>query len=71
MKIYFRNLIDKVVDTEGFVEIERSLIILPERTRYSKLFINNIKHKNIRVLIRGSMKYFFLNDIHNLINSLK
>lgn len=71
MKTYFRNLIDKVVDTEGFVDIERTLIILPERIRDFKLFINNFNHKNIRVLIRGSMKYFFLNDIHNLINSLK
>lgn len=71
MKFNFRKLIDKIVDPEGFIDIERTLLILPERTRYSKDFIQNLKFLNVRVFIRGLTKYLFLNAITNPVYSYK
>ena len=71
MKFNFRKLIDKIVDPEGFIDIERTLLILPDRTRYSKDFIKNLNFLNVRVFIRGLTKFLFLNAITNPVFSFK
>ena len=71
MKFNFRKMIDKIVDPEGFIDIERTLLILPDRVRYSHNFIKNLQYLNVRVYIRGLTKYFFLNAITNPVFSFK
>ena len=71
MKFNFRKLIDKIVDPEGFIDIERTLLILPDRARYSKDFVKNLNFLNVRVFIRGLTKYLFLNAITNPVFSYK
>lgn len=60
-----KYLIDKIVDVDGFVDIDRTLIILPFRVKYSQAFLRDINFTNVRVLQRGLRKYFFLNDETN------
>ena len=71
MKFNFRKMIDKIVDPEGFIDIERTLLILPDRVRYSHNFIKNLQYLNVRVYIRGLTKYFFLNAITNPVFAFK
>lgn len=71
MKFNFRKMIDKIVDPEGFIDIERTLLILPDRVRYSPNFIKNLQYLNVRVYIRGLTKYFFLNAITNPVFAFK
>ena len=70
MKYNFRKLIDRVVDTEGYIDIERTLVILPDQVKYEDIFVNNLNNFNIRVIIRGLEKYFFTNNMDNPIYSL-
>ena len=70
MKYNFRKLIDRIVDTEGYIDIERTLIILPDQVKYEDIFINNLNNFNIRVILRGLEKYFFTNNMDNPIYSL-
>ena len=71
MKFNFRKMIDKIVDPEGFIDIERTLLILPDRVKYSHNFIKNLQYLNVRVYIRGLTKYFFLNAITNPVFAFK
>ena len=59
IKFKFKVLLDKLVDTEGFIDLERALIILPYRVKYSNDFLQCLRYFNIKVLIRGMRKFLF------------
>ena len=59
IKFKFKVLLDKLVDTEGFIDLERALIILPYRVKYSDDYLQCLKYFNIKVLIRGMRKFLF------------
>ena len=59
IKFKFKVLLDKLVDTEGFIDLERALIILPYRVKYSHDYLQCLKYFNIKVLIRGMRKFLF------------
>ena len=71
MKFNFRKIIDKIVDPEGFIDIDRTLAILPEQVKFSENIINNLEYLSMRVIIRGVTKYEFLNAMDNPIYSFK
>ena len=59
VKKNFRTLLDKLVDTEGFIDLERALIILPYKVKYSESFLKSLKYFNLKVIIRGMRKFMF------------
>ena len=59
LKNNFRILLDKLVDTEGFIDLERALIILPYKVIYSENFLKSLKYLNVKVIIRGIRKFLF------------
>lgn len=71
VKETMKYLIDKIVDVDGFVDIDRTLTILPFRVKYSQAFLKDINFTNVRVLQRGLRKYFFLNDETNQVYTYK
>ena len=71
MKFNFRKIIDKIVDPEGFIDIDRTLSILPEQVKFSENIINNLQYLSMRVIIRGVTKFEFLNAMDNPIYSFK
>jgi hypothetical protein len=70
-QIAFRYLIDKVIDKDKYVDIERTLFILPSRVKYTEHFLNSLAYLNIKVVLSGLQKYFFLNAVNNPIYSFK
>ena len=66
IKLKFKVLLDKLVDTEGFIDLERALIILPYRVKYSHDYLQCLKYFNIKVLIRGMRKFLFKIEGGNL-----
>jgi hypothetical protein len=71
MKFNFRKIIDKIVDPEGFIDIDRTLAILPEQVKFSENIINNLQYLSMRVILRGITKFEFLNAMDNPIYSFK
>ena len=71
MKFNFRKIIDKIVDPEGFIDIDRTLSILPEQVKYSENIIHNLEYLSVRAMIRGVTKFEFLNAMDNPIYSFK
>ena len=71
MKFNFRKIIDKIVDPEGFIDIDRTLSILPEQVKFSENIIHNLQYLSMRVIIRGVTKFEFLNAMDNPIYSFK
>ena len=61
-KTKFRILLDKLADIEGNLDLERALIILPNRVKYSENYLKSLKYLKIRVLIRGIRKLLFKNE---------
>ena len=59
IKYKFKVLLDKLVDTEGFIDLERALIILPYKVKYTNSFFQCLKYLNTKVLIRGMRKFLF------------
>ena len=59
IKYKLKVLLDKLVDTEGFIDLERALIILPYRVKYTYSFLQCLKYLNTKVLIRGMRKFLF------------
>lgn len=71
MKGTFRDILDKIVDTEGFVDIELALAILCSRAKYSQKYYSSLKYYNAKVLIKGIRKYKFKNDQSNGVYSFQ
>ena len=67
MKGTFRDLLDKIVDTEGFVDIERALTILCYRAKYSQKYYNSLKYYNAKVLIKKENINFKTNKVMEFI----
>ena len=59
------KILDKFVDPEGFIDIDRALNLLPDRAIYDNDFILNLDYFNIRTLIRGIRKYYFSLEMDN------
>ena len=59
------KFIDKFVDPEGIIDIDRALYLLPDRSTYDNDFIQNLEYFNIRTLIRGIRKYYFNLEMDN------
>ena len=53
------KFIDKFVDPEGVIDIDRALNLLPDKATYDTDFIQNMEYFNIRTLIRAIRKYYF------------
>ena len=53
------KFIDKFVDPEGIIDIDRALSLLPDKATYDNDFILNFEYFNVRTLIRGIRKYYF------------
>ena len=53
------KFIDKFVDPEGIIDIDRALNLLPDRATYDNDFILNLEYFNIRTFMRGIRKYYF------------
>jgi len=67
----FRYLVDKIVDKDKFIDIERSLVLLPARAKYSQHFLESLKYMNLRFILRGLRNFFFINAVNNPIYSYK
>lgn len=67
----YRYLIDKIVDKDKFIDIERSLVLLPARAKYSQYFLESLKYMNLRFILRGLRNFFFINAVNNPIYSYK
>ena len=59
------KIIDKFVDPEGVIDIDKTLNLLPDRATYDNDFIQNLNYFNIRTLIRGIRKYYFNLEMNN------
>ena len=59
------KFIDKFVDPEGIIDIDRALSLLPDRAAYDNDFIVNLDYFNIRTFIRGIRKYYFSLEMDN------
>ncbi len=59
------KFIDKFVDPEGIIDIDRALNLLPDRATYDNAFIVNLEYFNIRTFIRGIRKYYFSLEMDN------
>ncbi len=59
------KIIDKFVDPEGNIDLDRALSLLPDRAIYDNDFIQNLEYFNIRTLIRGIRKYYFSLEMDN------
>ena len=59
------KIIDKFVDPEGIIDIDKTLNLLPDRATYDNNFIQNLNYFNIRTLIRGIRKYYFKLEMNN------
>ena len=59
------KIIDKFVDPEGTIDIDRALNLLPDRAIYDNDFISNLEYFNVRILIRGIRKYYFCLEMDN------
>ena len=53
------KFIDKFVEPEGIIDIDRALNLLPDKATYDNDFILNFEYFNVRTLIRGIRKYYF------------
>jgi hypothetical protein len=53
------KFIDKFVDPEGIIDIDRALNLLPDKATYDTDFILHMEYFNIRTLIRAIRKYYF------------
>ena len=79
MKENFRYLIDKLIDSDGYIDLERALALLPYRVKYSNRFIKNLHYLKVRVIINGLRKFLYksknnffycVKKLHLLINKL-
>ena len=59
------KIIDKFVDPEGVIDIDKTLNLLPDRAIYDNDFIQNLNYYNIRTIIRGIRKYYFKTELDN------
>ena len=59
------KIIDKFVDPEGIIDIDKTLNLLPDRATYDNDFIQNLHNFNIRTIIRGIRKYYFKLEMDN------
>ena len=71
IKLELKALIDKFVDPEEYIDIERTLTLLPDRITYDNDFMEYLKHFNIRTLINGTRKYYFSLEEDNPIYSFQ
>ena len=53
------KFIDKFVDPEGIIDIDKALNLLPDKATYDTDFILNMEYFNIRTLIRAIRKFYF------------
>lgn len=53
------RIIDKFVEPEGVIDIDKTLNLLPDRAIYDNDFIQNLNYFNVRTVIRGIRKYYF------------
>ena len=59
------KFIDKFVDPEGIIDIDRALNLLPDRATYDNDFIVNFEYFNVRTFIRGIRKYYYSLEMDN------
>ncbi len=64
-------LISKIVDDEGYIDIDRTLLLLPYRVNYSEKFFKKLNYFNIRIFQRGITKYLFQDAYFNQLYSYK
>ena len=66
-----KNLCEKLMDKDEFIDIDRSSLILPKRIKYSEHFIDGINSLNMKQMLKGLRKYFFMNSVNNPIYSYR
>ena len=66
-----KTLISKIVDIEGYIDIDRTLLLLPYRVNYTENFFKNLNYINIRIFQRGITKYLFQDAAFNQFYSFK
>lgn len=67
----YRYLVDKIVDKDKFIDIDRILVLLPARVKYTQHFLESLQHLNMRFILRGLRNFFFINAVNNPIYSYK
>ncbi len=70
-KNMMKNLINKIIDDEEYIDIDRTLLILPYKVIYDEKFFENLYYMNIRIYLKGIRKYFFNNNAFNQVYSYK
>jgi len=70
-KNMMKNLINKIIDDERYIDIDRTLLILPYKVIYNENFFENLYYMNLRIYLKGIRKYFFNNNIFNQVYSYK
>jgi len=71
VKDVYRYLVDKFVDKDKFIDIERTLVLLPARAKYTPHFLESLRYMNMRFILRGLRNFFFINAVNNPIYSYK
>ena len=71
MKENFRYLIDKLIDMEGNIDLDRALALLPYRVKYSHRFIKNLKYLKVKIIINGLRKFLYNTKKNNFIYCVK
>ena len=61
-----KTLINKIVDDEGYIDIDRTFIILPFRIQYSEQFLRYLNFFSVRIFKKGVSKYFFKTNSSNI-----
>jgi hypothetical protein len=67
----FMYLVDKMVDKELYVDVDRTLLILPQRVKYTQHFIDSLHFMNMRFILRGLRNFFFVEAVNNPVYSYK
>lgn len=66
-----KSLCEKLMDKDEFIDVERGLVLLPKRIKYSAHFIEGIHSLNMKQMLKGLRKYFFMNSVNNPIYSYR
>ena len=67
----YRILLDKFVDKDRLIDVDRTLILLPARVKYTSHFMETLHYSNMRVILRGLRKFYFMSSVNNPIYSFK
>ena len=67
----FKYVLDKMADKDRMIDIERTLVLLPQRVKLSSNYIKGMGFLNMRFILKGLRSFFFNNALNNPVFSYK